>query len=130
MSTLRDLVEEHTGIGPADIDHLHRLAADWQLLSDLSFADLVLWVPVDGGDRTGAPAFVCVAQVRPTTAPTAYQDDQVGRIVQRPGGGAPGGRAQPGADLAGGRPGLVRRHPRPARGDPGPRRSPSGRPAR
>lgn len=81
MSTLRDLVERHTRVGPEDIDHLHRLAADWQLLSDLSFADLVLWVPVDGGDpSTGAPAFVCVAQVRPTTAPTAYQDDQVGRI--------------------------------------------------
>ncbi|SDX96755.1 Two-component sensor histidine kinase, contains HisKA and HATPase domains [Micromonospora pattaloongensis] len=79
MSTLRDLVEEHTGLGPADIDHLHRLAGDWQLLSDLSFADLLLWVPVDG-----AESFLCVAQVRPTTAPTAYQDDQVGRIVGGP----------------------------------------------
>ena len=47
MSTLRDLVEEHTALGPADIDHLHRLAGDWQLISDLSFADLLLWVPVD-----------------------------------------------------------------------------------
>jgi two-component sensor histidine kinase len=85
VSTLRDLVEEHTRLGPADIDHLHRLAGDWQLLSDLSFADLVLWVPVDGGDRVdGAPAFVCVAQVRPTTAATAYQDDQVGRICGGP----------------------------------------------
>jgi two-component sensor histidine kinase len=73
VSTLRDLVEEHTSLSPADVDHLHRLAGDWQLLSDLSFADLLLWVPVmDGG-------FLCVAQVRPTTAPTAYHDDQVGR---------------------------------------------------
>ncbi|MET8358690.1 histidine kinase N-terminal domain-containing protein [Micromonospora sp. NPDC005171] len=76
MSTLRDLAEEHTHLRPADIDHLHRIAGDWQLLSDLSFADLLLWVPVDA-DGT----FLCVAQVRPTTAPTAYQDDQVGRIV-------------------------------------------------
>ncbi|MFG1739432.1 histidine kinase N-terminal domain-containing protein [Micromonospora chalcea] len=76
MSTLRDLAEEHTALRPADIDHLHRIAGDWQLLSDLSFADLLLWVPVDG-DGT----FLCVAQVRPTTAPTAYLDDQVGRIV-------------------------------------------------
>ena len=81
MSTLRDLVEEHTRLGREDIDHLHRLAGDWQLLSDLSFADLVLWVPVDG---TEGPAFVCVAQVRPTTAATAYQDDQVGRICRGP----------------------------------------------
>ncbi|MFX0591798.1 histidine kinase N-terminal domain-containing protein [Melissospora conviva] len=79
MSTLRDLAEEHTALRPADIDHLHRVAGDWQLLSDLSFADLLLWVPVDD-DET----FVCLAQVRPTTAPTAYQDDQVGRIVGGP----------------------------------------------
>ena len=84
MSTLRDLVEEHTTLGPDDIDHLTRLAGDWQLISDLSFADLLLWVPVANGDTTGAPAFLCVAQVRPTTAPTAYQDDQVGRIVGGP----------------------------------------------
>ncbi|GAA1841321.1 sensor histidine kinase [Asanoa iriomotensis] len=79
MSTLRDLVEEHTALRGGDIDHLHRIAGEWQLLSDLSFADLLLWVPVD--DEGG---FLCVAQVRPTTAPTAYQDDQVGRIVGGP----------------------------------------------
>lgn len=85
MSTLRQLVEEHTGLGSEDIDHLHRLAGDWQLLADLSFADLVMWVPVAGGDRvTGAPMFACVAQVRPSTAATAYQDDQVGRICTGP----------------------------------------------
>ncbi|WP_189080792.1 sensor histidine kinase [Mangrovihabitans endophyticus] len=82
MSTLRDLAEEHTDLGAPAIDALHRLAGDWQLLSDLSFADLLLWVPVrdDGEPRR----FLCVAQVRPTTAPTAYQDDQVGRIFGGP----------------------------------------------
>lgn len=108
VSTLRQLVEEHTSLGSADIDHLHRLAGDWQLISDLSFADLVLWVPIDGSERgerssrgpasgslfggaakrlrgeRGDPSFVCVAQVRPTTAATAYQDDQVGRISSGP----------------------------------------------
>jgi hypothetical protein len=86
VSTLRDLVEEHTGLGPADIDHLHRLAGDWQLISDLSFADLLLWVPVAdaAGRADGRAQFLCVAQVRPTTAPTAYQDDQVGRMVGGP----------------------------------------------
>ena len=83
MSTLRDLAEEHTRLGPADIDHLHRLAGDWQLLSDLSFADLLLWVPVKAPEGQSR-AFLCVAQVRPTTAPTAYQDDQVGKIVGGP----------------------------------------------
>jgi two-component sensor histidine kinase len=78
VSTLRDLVEEYTSLAPADIEHLHRLAGDWQLVSDLSFADLLMWVPKDNGE------YVCVAQVRPTTAPTAYQDDQVGRVADGP----------------------------------------------
>jgi hypothetical protein len=83
VSTLRDLVEEHTNLEPVDVEHLHRLAGDWQLVSDLSFADLLLWVPlaVPPGTRGG---FLCVAQVRPTTGPTAYQDDQVGRIAYGP----------------------------------------------
>jgi len=91
VSTLRDLVEEHTGLGPAEVEHLHRLAGDWQLISDLSFADLLLWVAVDrdlgtgdGAGTTGRQQFICVAQVRPTTAPTAYQDDQVGRVLSGP----------------------------------------------
>jgi two-component system, sensor histidine kinase PdtaS len=59
----------------ARAETLHRLVGDWQLLADLSFADLVLFVPdVDG-------RFVVVAQMRPTTGPTAYQDDLVGRVV-------------------------------------------------
>ncbi|WP_430780955.1 sensor histidine kinase [Actinoplanes sp. G11-F43] len=86
MSTLRDLVEEHTTLNAGDIDHLHRLAGDWLLLSDLSFADLLLWVPIKGDPRQPRKPreFLCVAQVRPVTAPTAYQDDQVGKIVGGP----------------------------------------------
>ena len=55
---------------------LHRLVGDWQLLADLSFADLVLFVPDHDAQR-----FVVVAQMRPTTGPTAYQDDLVGTVV-------------------------------------------------
>ena len=83
MSTLRDLAEEHTALGPPDIDHLTRLAGDWQLLSDLSFADLLMWVPVKA-DPGKPRRFLCVAQVRPNTSSTAYQDDQVGKIVGGP----------------------------------------------
>jgi two-component sensor histidine kinase len=89
VSTLRDLVEEHTTLGPIEVDHLFRLAGDWQLIADLSFADLLLWVAVERAREDGSPAedrleFLCVAQVRPTTAPTAYQDDSVGRFVSGP----------------------------------------------
>jgi two-component sensor histidine kinase len=57
-------------------DILHRLVGDWQLLADLSFADLVLYVPDESAEK-----FVVVAQMRPTTGPTAYQDDLVGLVV-------------------------------------------------
>src|SRR5256886_12521286 len=70
VSTLRDLVEEHAAFESADVEHLHRLAGDWQLISDLSFADLLLWVPLRSGAR-----YISAAHVRPTTAPTADQDD-------------------------------------------------------
>ena len=44
------------------------LLADWQMLADLSFADLVLWLP----DRDGHAASGAGGQMRPTTGPTAY----------------------------------------------------------
>jgi len=75
VSTLTDLVAAHADLRPVEVDHLHRLVADWQLIADLSFADLLLWV------AAGPERFVCVAQVRPTTAPTTYSDDQVGRAA-------------------------------------------------
>jgi two-component sensor histidine kinase len=78
MSTLSELLAEHTALAPEDVEHLQRLVGEWQLLSDLSFADLLLWVLVAEGE------FLCVAQVRPTTGPTAYQDDQVGRRQSGP----------------------------------------------
>lgn len=76
VSTLRDVIAAHADLSVEASEHLHRLAAEWQLLSDLSFADLLLWVPVRTGD-----GYVCIAQVRPTTGATSYDDDQVGRIV-------------------------------------------------
>jgi hypothetical protein len=69
-----ELLAEH-GLAGADADHLHRLVADWQLLADLSFADLILFVP------TGEARFVAVAQMRPPTGPTAYPDDVVGQLA-------------------------------------------------
>ena len=50
--------------------------ADWQIIADLSFADLVLWLP----DREGS-GFWAGGQMRPTTGPTAYVDDVVGTFV-------------------------------------------------
>ena len=50
MSTLwampfRHLVEGSTSLNDRDVSRLGELVAEWQLLADISFADLVLWVP-------------------------------------------------------------------------------------
>jgi two-component system, sensor histidine kinase PdtaS len=65
---------------PEDVDWLHLLLGDWQLLADLSFADLVLWLPLDDRARGG---FLAAAQMRPTTGPTVHHDDVVGTQAPR-----------------------------------------------
>ncbi len=76
MSTLADLLHDRTALTLADVDWLHRLVAEWQLVSDLSFADLVLWV------RTREGSWLAAAHMRPTTGATAYPLDVVGTEVQ------------------------------------------------
>ncbi len=75
MPTLTDLALRQAGLAEADVDWLHMLLADWQLLADLSFADLVLWAQVRDGS-----GWVALAQIRPVTAPTAIPDDIVGSV--------------------------------------------------
>jgi two-component sensor histidine kinase len=79
------------GISGADLELLHALISDWQLLADLSFADLVLWAPLrdDQHEETWPQdeSWIALAQMRPTTAPTALPDDIVGTV--RPGGPQP-----------------------------------------
>jgi two-component sensor histidine kinase len=82
VPTLRDVLLDRTGLGPEQVEWLHLLVGDWQLLSDLSFADLVLWVP----DREGG--WIAAAHVRPTTGPMVFVEDMVGlhqENTQRPG---------------------------------------------
>ena len=75
MSTLGDLLAEHTVLPGSAVDHLHAVVGEWQLLADLSFADYLMWVRRDDG------ALVCVAQCRPNTAPTVLLKDAVGTVV-------------------------------------------------
>ena len=102
MTTLSELLAEHTRMEGGTVDHLQRVVAEWQLLADMSFADFLLWVPLDdrpAPDGAGSPegvdsrsagaavgtapgSFLCVAQARPTTAPTAHPDDVVGRRAE------------------------------------------------
>jgi two-component system, sensor histidine kinase PdtaS len=76
VPSLPELVRDHTDLGPDDITWLGLLQADWQIIADLSFADLVLWLP----DRDGT-GYWAAGQMRPTTGPTALVDDVVGSFV-------------------------------------------------
>jgi two-component sensor histidine kinase len=51
--------------------------AAWQLVADLSFADLLLFIPVEGTEE-----FQIVGQLRPYTARTLYPGDLVGEVVE------------------------------------------------
>ncbi|OHV37451.1 ATPase [Pseudofrankia sp. EUN1h] len=85
MGTLADMLRASTDLNDDDIDQLHALVADWALLADLSFADLLLLVPSRTSSQRavkgGNTEFLVVAQVRPTTGPTAYHNDEVGSVV-------------------------------------------------
>ncbi|RNL65289.1 ATPase [Nocardioides marmoriginsengisoli] len=76
MPSLPELARSYTDLGDEDIAWLALLQADWQIVADLSFADLVLWLP----DRTGS-GYWAAGQMRPTTGPTALVDDIVGTFL-------------------------------------------------
>lgn len=75
MPTLTDLAVRQAGLAEPDVEWLHLLLSDWQLLADLSFADLALWARLQDGS-----GWVVLAQIRPVTAPTAIPDDIVGSV--------------------------------------------------
>jgi len=76
VPSLTDLARSHTELDEADVEWLHLLMADWQIIADLSFADLVLWLPDAAGQ-----GFWAAGQMRPTTGPTAMVDDVLGTFV-------------------------------------------------
>ncbi|MEU8378517.1 histidine kinase N-terminal domain-containing protein, partial [Streptosporangium sp. NPDC048865] len=78
MPTLSDLAVRHTALDDADLEWMHSLVSDWQLLADLSFADLILWIPLKEGS-----GWIAIAQMRPTTGPTVYHDDIVGMTAAK-----------------------------------------------
>ncbi|TPG19284.1 sensor histidine kinase [Pedococcus bigeumensis] len=77
MPTLNEVLQSATDLAPAEVEWLQLLVGDWQLISDLSFADLVLWVP------GGIEGWLAVAHVRPTTGQMVFFEDVVGRRTHR-----------------------------------------------
>ena len=76
MATLSELLRARTNVSDHDAEWLHLLVGDWQLIADLSFADLMLWV------RSVSDRWEALAHVRPTTGQLVFVEDQVGRTAQ------------------------------------------------
>jgi two-component system, sensor histidine kinase PdtaS len=74
VPTINDLARR-ARIAAADLEWLHALVSDWELLADLSIADLTLWAALADNH-----SWVALAQVRPTTGPTALPHDIVGSV--------------------------------------------------
>jgi two-component sensor histidine kinase len=71
MPKFTELVREQTSLDRDQTAHLNRLVSEWGMLADLSFSDLLLYVPAGPG------RWVIAAQVRPATGQTMYQTDWV-----------------------------------------------------
>jgi two-component sensor histidine kinase len=76
VSTLSDLVLAQGRSSEAEVEWLHLLVGDWQLLADLAFADIVLWVPSEDS------SFVAVAHARPSSSATLFYRDFVGQGIK------------------------------------------------
>ncbi|HUP99209.1 MAG TPA: sensor histidine kinase [Aeromicrobium sp.] len=76
MPTLDEIARRQGSLSPDDVAWLHAVVADWQIVADLAFSDLVLWVP--DAEARGQWA---AAQIRPTTGPTTLLEDVVGSFA-------------------------------------------------
>ncbi|MPZ69970.1 MAG: PAS domain-containing protein [Actinobacteria bacterium] len=80
MATLADRIRAVSDLTSEQAEHLRTLCSSWQVLADLSFSDLLLYVRKNGdGER-----FEICAQLRPFTSQTLYPQDMVGTVVTQP----------------------------------------------
>jgi two-component sensor histidine kinase len=77
VSTLSQLISDYGVPNKANIEWLTRLQSEWQLVADLLFADLVLWVPTKDG------SFVAAGHARPSSAATVFYRDISGEPIRK-----------------------------------------------
>lgn len=78
MASIEEYLQGRSPISAKEIHKLRELVADWQILSDLSFADLILWVPIRKDTLSWPTGYIAVAHIRPTTAATVFSHDVIG----------------------------------------------------
>lgn len=79
MSTLAERIREVSNLSEREAEHLRSLCSAWQLLADLSFSDLLLYVPTRHAD-----VYEICAQLRPFTSQTLYPNDMVRTRLSQP----------------------------------------------
>ena len=78
MASLTERVNRVSNLDAAQTEHIRSLCSSWQVLADLSFSDLMLYIAVD------PDMFEVCAQLRPLTSQTLYPADMVGTRVTQP----------------------------------------------
>ena len=81
MPSFENLLGARTAVTIDQAQRLRELVADWQLLADLSFADLILWVPIRKDIKMWPTGHMAIAHIRPTTAATVFINDVIGDEV-------------------------------------------------
>ena len=75
MLQIDELLSAKSNLSNEAINHIKKIASDWHLIADLSFADLAIWVTSKSGN------YLAAAQVRAATAATVFPKDFVGDEV-------------------------------------------------
>lgn len=81
MPKLEEFLRGRSPLDAKQIRRIRELTADWQLLADLSFADLILWVPLRKDFKSWPSGYVAVSHIRPTTAATVFTQDVIGEEI-------------------------------------------------
>jgi two-component sensor histidine kinase len=77
MAIFSEQIRQQTSVSQPDLEWLTLLMADWQMLADLVFADLVLWLPTNDGE------FIAAGHARPSSSATIFYRDIDGELVRK-----------------------------------------------
>ena len=81
MTTMDNYLLGRSPLSTEQVLRLRELTTDWQILADLSFADLILWVPIRKDFKSWPTGYIAVSHIRPTTAATVFTHNLLGEEI-------------------------------------------------
>ena len=81
MPNMEEYLRGRSPLNAEQIHRLRELTTDWQILADLSFSDLILWVPLRKDFKSWPTGYVALPHTRPTTAATVFTQDLLGEEI-------------------------------------------------